>query len=135
MINLAECIDKFANLNVLVIGDAMLDRYLEGIGRGLASEAPVPIVTLMKCTDAPGGAANSAANIAGLGGHPMFLSVVGDDPPATALREELAARGVATDHLLVEVSRRTLVKQRIVASGQMVVRLDQGSTDPLSPEL
>ena len=59
--NLLQLLDAFAGLRVLVIGDVMLDSYLEGAAGGICREAPVPVVTLSNRTDAPGGAANTAA--------------------------------------------------------------------------
>src|SRR5919202_4623340 len=130
MRTLPELVDSFADLSVVVVGEAMLDSYVEGTARGLSPEAPVPIVDLARRTDAPGGAANAAANAARLGADVRFFSVVGADPEADLLRGALSASGVATDGLLASRDRRTLAKQRILSSGQMLVRVDQGSIEP-----
>ncbi|HJT77609.1 MAG TPA: PfkB family carbohydrate kinase, partial [Gemmataceae bacterium] len=129
--NLPQLIDAFAGRSVLVIGEAMLDSYLEGHTGRFCPEAPVPIVALAGRTDLPGGAANAAVNAQALGGRVAFLSVTGDDDHGEALRHALRQRGVSTEHLLVQPGRRTLTKQRVLASGQMLLRLDQGSTEPL----
>jgi D-beta-D-heptose 7-phosphate kinase/D-beta-D-heptose 1-phosphate adenosyltransferase len=125
---LSQIIDEFRGLDVLVIGEAMLDSYLEGTTERLCREAPVPIVAVGGRRDAPGGAANAAVNAAALGARARFLSVVGDDAEARLLRQALARHGVDTDDLLIDPSRRTLSKTRVVASGQLLVRFDQGST-------
>ena len=130
--HLARYIDAFAGLHVLVIGEAMLDSYLEGTTGRLCREAPVPIVALTARRDAPGGGANTAANARALGARVSFLSVAGEDPEGALLRRALADRGVATDGLLADPSRRTLAKNRVVASSQLLVRFDQGSTGPVS---
>ncbi|HEX2089452.1 MAG TPA: D-glycero-beta-D-manno-heptose 1-phosphate adenylyltransferase [Actinomycetota bacterium] len=130
--SLRTIIDSFADIRALVVGEAILDSYLSGPGRGLSREAPVPIVDVSDRTDAPGGAANTAANVRAVGARVTFLSVIGDDPDAMRLKRELQARGIPTDDLVVETGRRTLAKHRLVASGQMIARFDQGTTDPLS---
>src|SRR5947209_7236623 len=126
--NLPQLIDAFAGRGVLVLGEAMLDSYLEGHTGRFCPEAPVPIITLAGRRDLPGGAANTAANAQALGGRVAFLSVTGDDAEGEALRDALRQRGVSTEHLLVQDGRRTLTKQRVLASGQILLRLDQGST-------
>jgi D-beta-D-heptose 7-phosphate kinase / D-beta-D-heptose 1-phosphate adenosyltransferase len=126
---LLDLIDGFAGLNVLVIGEAMLDSYLIGTADRVCREAPVPVVALSERRDVPGGAANVAANVASLGGNPIFLSVIGDDAEGALLRDALEASGVSTETLLIEEGRRTLTKHRLVAASQVLVRFDQGDTD------
>ncbi len=124
-------IDSFSGLHVIVLGEAMLDGYLEGSTSGFCQEAPVPILTLDTRHDAPGGAANTAVNVAHMGGQVSFLSVIGDDAEGATLRRSLEQYGVSTESVLVDPSRRTLSKQRVVASSQILLRLDQGSTGPV----
>lgn len=121
-------IDAFAGLHVLVIGEAMLDAYLIGTTSRVAREAPVPVVAIERREDAPGGAANTAANVASLGAQVSYLSVVGDDQEGRTLRDALAARGVPTDCVLTQVGRQTLAKHRVLAMGQVVARYDTGDT-------
>jgi D-beta-D-heptose 7-phosphate kinase/D-beta-D-heptose 1-phosphate adenosyltransferase len=129
--DLLPLVDAFAKLHVLVVGEAMLDSYLDGCVARFCQEAPVPIVTLSGRQDQPGGAANTAANVQALGASATLLSVVGVDAEAVRLREALATLGVARDQLLAHPSRRTLTKQRVRAASQLLIRLDQGSTEPL----
>ena len=128
--HLPHFVAAFAGLNVAVIGEAMLDSYLEGTTGRLCREAPVPIVALETRRNAPGGAANSAVNARSLGASVRFLSVVGADAEAGWLRDSLEARGIvpAPADLLVDPSRRTLAKHRVVAASQLLVRFDQGTT-------
>ncbi len=130
--DLMQLIKSFAGLKVLVIGEAMLDSYLEGKPGRLCREAPVPIVDLQERKDAPGGAANTAVNIRTLGGQAKFLSVIGDDWEGRLLRDSLEAKGVPTEDLLVQPGRQTLAKHRVIANGQILVRYDQGSTGPVN---
>jgi D-beta-D-heptose 7-phosphate kinase/D-beta-D-heptose 1-phosphate adenosyltransferase len=128
---LLSLLDTFADLHVLVLGEAMLDGYWEGSTGRFCPEAPVPIVTVHRRLDLPGGAANTAANVRSLGAHVTLLSVTGDDTEAAVLRHALNARGVRTDAVLAHPGRRTLTKQRVLAASQLLLRLDHGSTEPL----
>jgi D-beta-D-heptose 7-phosphate kinase/D-beta-D-heptose 1-phosphate adenosyltransferase len=125
-------IDRFAGLSVLVVGEAMLDVYLQGRSQRLCREAPVPIVAVEGRWDAPGGAANTAINARVLGAGVTLLSVVGADDEGRRLRAALEARGVRTEHVLVDPGRRTLTKQRVLAGPHLLVRVDDGSTEPLA---
>jgi D-beta-D-heptose 7-phosphate kinase/D-beta-D-heptose 1-phosphate adenosyltransferase len=125
-------VDSFADLEVVVLGDAMLDTYLEGTSSRLCQEGPVPVVDVEQRRDLPGGAANVAANVAALGARARLLSVVGADREGALVTAELEARGVGTDGLVTAPERQTLARQRIVSGGQLVVRFDQGTTTPSS---
>ncbi len=129
---LPRILDTFPRLDVLVLGDAMLDAYLEGTSGRLCPEAPVPVVDLGARHHVPGGAANTAANARALGARVTLLAVAGEDAEGTALRNALAARGVIVNHLLACPGRRTLAKQRVLAGGHLLLRLDQGDTAALT---
>jgi D-beta-D-heptose 7-phosphate kinase/D-beta-D-heptose 1-phosphate adenosyltransferase len=130
---LSKYLDAYPGLRVLVVGEAMLDSYLEGGSSRLCPEAPVPVVAVSCRRDAAGGAANTAVNLHALGAAVNFLSVTGDDAEGLLLRRCLEQHGVAADHLLTQPSRRTLSKQRVCAGGQILVRFDQGDTSSLNP--
>jgi D-beta-D-heptose 7-phosphate kinase / D-beta-D-heptose 1-phosphate adenosyltransferase len=125
-------VDSFAGLDVVVLGDAMLDTYLEGTSSRLCQEGPVPIVDIDRRRDLPGGAANVAANLAALGARASLLSVVGGDREGELVVAELEGSGVATGGLVTAPERQTLARQRIVSGSQLVVRFDQGTTTPTS---
>jgi D-beta-D-heptose 7-phosphate kinase/D-beta-D-heptose 1-phosphate adenosyltransferase len=128
-------IESFAQRRVLVLGEPMLDGYLQGTSRRLNSEAPVPIVDIQEQTYVPGGAANTAVNLRSLGAQVDFLSVIGDDEDGAHLLRALGERGVSTGYLLQQHGRGTLAKRRIMAGAQMIVRYDQGATGPISAEV
>ncbi|MDC0715662.1 D-glycero-beta-D-manno-heptose 1-phosphate adenylyltransferase [Nannocystis bainbridge] len=130
---LLPVLDAFAGLRTLVIGEAMLDAYLDGHSERLCREAPVPVVDVDARRDVPGGGANTAVNAAALGARVTFLSVVGADDDADRLARSLVALGVCDRGLVRAEGRRTLVKQRILAGGQILLRLDAGSRDGLDP--
>ncbi|MFL5754935.1 MAG: D-glycero-beta-D-manno-heptose 1-phosphate adenylyltransferase [Chloroflexota bacterium] len=122
---------SFRGLRVVVVGEAILDGYLSGAAERLSREAPVPIVALRERVDAPGGAANTAVNLAALGAEVDLLTVVGRDAEGERLTAGLEAAGVSTSHVVRHPDRTTLAKQRVSAAGQMLLRFDSGSTDPL----
>jgi D-beta-D-heptose 7-phosphate kinase/D-beta-D-heptose 1-phosphate adenosyltransferase len=133
--SLARIIEAFGDLELLVIGEAMLDTYLDGGSSRLCREAPVPIVAVERRRDVPGAAANTAANARALGARVRLVSAVGDDAEGQLLQDTLKAVGVATDALVVAPERRTLAKQRVLAHGQLIVRFDQGTTAPVAPDV
>ena len=132
--NLAATIERFADLHVLVLGEAMLDTYLEGTAERLCREAPVPVVQIRDRRDAPGGAANTAANVKRLGARASLVSVVGDDAEGARLRGVLDAAGVSCTHLFSRPRYATIAKNRIVAGSQLLVRFDQGANERLDRE-
>jgi D-beta-D-heptose 7-phosphate kinase/D-beta-D-heptose 1-phosphate adenosyltransferase len=129
---LLDIVNRFEQLRVLVVGDVMLDGYLAGQTHRLCPEAPVPVVDLQHRAAMPGGAANTAANLQALGARTTLVSVMGDDGCGRRLRELLEEQGVDTDPLLTSRLRQTLSKRRILADGQLLARLDEGTIDPIS---
>jgi D-beta-D-heptose 7-phosphate kinase / D-beta-D-heptose 1-phosphate adenosyltransferase len=129
--SLSSVVERFADLKLLVVGDAILDVWMSGRASRLCREAPVPVVTLNDRQEVPGGAANAAANGANLGARVTLLSVLGGDHAGARLRERLVAAGVDVNDLVVQPTRGTLLKQRVVADGQLLVRLDEGDEAPL----
>ena len=119
-----ELIENYWNArHVLVIGDVMLDKYIYGTVERISPEAPVPVVRGSRTIHCPGGAANVAMNIAGLGAKATIIGFVGDDENARALHADLAAAGVGT--ALVRLPDfPTTSKLRIVSSNQQMLRVD-----------
>jgi D-beta-D-heptose 7-phosphate kinase / D-beta-D-heptose 1-phosphate adenosyltransferase len=132
---LVHLIKRFPDLKVAVVGEAMLDAYLEGCTERLCREAPVPVVTLQNRKYVPGGAGNTAVNVHSMGAQVRFLSVVGTDVDGELLVQALESQGVPSDYVLRTGGRQTLSKNRVIATDQMVVRFDQGSTDLLNEDL
>jgi D-beta-D-heptose 7-phosphate kinase / D-beta-D-heptose 1-phosphate adenosyltransferase len=128
-------LEAMAGRRVVVLGEAILDSYLEGRAGALSREAPVPVVGVARRVDAAGGAANTAVNLQALGARVDLLSVVGDDDEGERLRAALTDAGVDGASVLVEAGRRTLAKQRVVAGNQILVRFDTGSTSGLPIQL
>ncbi len=110
---------------VVVVGDAVLDRFIWGQVSRISPEAPVPVVEFSHESRMPGGAANVARNVTALGASTELLGVVGRDAEAKSLRALLAECRTGHDGLLAAGSRPTSVKTRIIAGRQQVVRLDR----------
>ena len=128
-------IENFKNQNVLVIGEAMLDKFLVGHSSRLNREAPVPIVDLDDQNLSAGGASNTAVNIVDLGGNVRFISVIGNDEEGKSLRTVLKESGVPSQSVLVDEGRKTIAKQRVMCGNHMLVRFDKGDTQALSKKM
>ena len=120
-------IKNFNRIKVLIVGDVMLDRYWWGSVSRISPEAPVPVVNLERTSVTAGGAANVAANIAGLGAKPYLVGIIGEDLEAELFPAVLESKKISADYLIKTSSRGTTVKTRIVAHSQQVVRVDQES--------
>jgi rfaE bifunctional protein kinase chain/domain len=118
-----------------VVGDFMLDHYVWGSATRLSPEAPVPVVDYKSETDAVGGAGNVATNLAALGASVLSFGVVGHDPEGSTIRSHLENAGVAAKGLIVDASRITTRKTRIVARQHQIVRVDRERRDPLAKAL
>ena len=115
--------EHLARTRVLVVGDAMLDRYWFGAVERISPEAPVPVVRVNREEERLGGAANVALNVKTLGAGATLLTVVGNDEPARRLRDMLQREGVAT--LLGEDPQLyTIVKLRVIGRSQQLIRVD-----------
>ncbi len=125
-----EIVDR---LNVLVIGDLMLDEYLWGRVERISPEAPVQVVEVRREELRLGGAGNVINNLAALGANVRVCSVLGDDADGHLLRELLAERRVDIDGILLVSGRVTSRKTRVLASNQQIVRIDRETRSEISP--
>ena len=122
---LTSFIDRFPKTRTLVVGDVMLDHYIWGNVSRISPEAPVPVVNVTKENLLLGGATNVVNNIHALGGHVSVCGVIGNDDAGKQLVHLLRVQGIRTDGLIVEHSRPTTIKTRIIAHSQQVVRFDR----------
>jgi D-beta-D-heptose 7-phosphate kinase/D-beta-D-heptose 1-phosphate adenosyltransferase len=129
-----DIIEKIGDHEIAVIGDLMLDEYMWGSVDRISPEAPVPVVNLTRQSSTPGGAANVAGNIQGLGDRPLLIGVVGNDNGAAVLEWLLREKGIGTDGLLYDNQRPTTMKTRIIAHNQQVVRADREVKGDISIE-
>jgi len=130
LVALSALFEQRAPLKILVAGDLLLDRYTIGSTRRISPESPVPVVNVTREEQRPGGAGNVMLNLRGLGANVVALGRVGADPAGEQLQEELRRSGIDTK-LIVTDSIPTPVKQRIMAQGQQLVRVDREVVRPL----
>ncbi len=128
--SLAALVRGFRGRRCLVVGDVMLDVFERGRATRLAPDAPAPVLTGIRTTSSPGGAANVATNLAALGAEVTLLSVIGDDAAGNELLEKLDEDGVGIGDVLQIPGRTTVVKKRLVAGGATLARVDSGDTAP-----
>lgn len=114
---------SFAKINTLVVGDVMLDRYWFGSVDRISPEAPVPVLAVKTEEVRAGGAANVAHNLLALGASCTLLSVVGDDEAGVEIKCIIDGYG-ATTKLTIDPSIKTIVKLRMVAQNQQLLRAD-----------
>jgi len=133
--DLAAAVHRLSRGSVLVVGDAMLDRYVYGTVERISPEAPVPIVRVDRDVAMPGGAGNVVRNLTALGAAVAFVSVVGDDQAGSDLTGLVGGQPGVEPWLLVQSGRTTTVKTRYFASGQQLLRSDQEVRAPISDKL
>ena len=125
--NLHLSLEQLAKARVLVVGDAMLDRYWYGAVDRISPEAPVPVVRVSRTEERMGGAANVASNIVALGAKASLLTVVGDDEASHQLEALVAASGI-TPCFGRDPQLKTTVKLRVIGRQQQLIRLDFENT-------
>jgi D-beta-D-heptose 7-phosphate kinase / D-beta-D-heptose 1-phosphate adenosyltransferase len=121
---LLRLLNAFHQAHVLVLGDVMLDRFVYGTVERISPEAPIPVLSVERTVDMPGGAANVARNVATLGAQVSLVGVAGDDPWASDLITEIEKVATIAAHIVRDPSRPTTLKTRHVADGQQILRSD-----------
>lgn len=116
---------QFSQVQLLVIGDLMLDEFIWGNVDRISPEAPVPVVNVKRQSFMPGGAMNVAANISSLSAKVQIVGVVGDDIHGKLLIEAAQKQKINTESLIKSKSYQTTIKTRVIAHHQQVVRVDR----------
>ena len=137
---LTALVGAMAGQPILVLADLVADRFLSGSPKRVSREAPVVILRLEEETFAPGGGANAIANVAALGGRPLPVGVVGDDPSGHELLTALESAGVEISGIQILPGYRTPTKTRVLGGGvhtikQQIVRFDREDRVELTDEL
>jgi rfaE bifunctional protein kinase chain/domain len=132
----AELIGEIATRNIVVLGDVMLDEFIWGDVTRVSPEAPVPVVDIRHESTHLGGAANVLANLLALGAKASVIGVVGDDSAGERVRNSVRDKSVLQQdgELILDKSRPTTIKTRIIAQNQMVVRADREHRTPVNGE-
>jgi D-glycero-beta-D-manno-heptose-7-phosphate kinase len=118
---------------IAVVGDLMLDRYIWGNVNRISPEAPVPVVDMEQEQARLGGAANVAMNIKSLGGNPLLIGIIGDDNSGRQLSDLMHENKFSTDGIIIDTTRPTTVKTRVIANSQHIVRIDRERKSDISP--
>lgn len=130
--HIREIFRSFSNLNVLIIGDVMVDSYMWGkVGR-ISPEAPVPIVSVTKKERRLGGAANVALNVQALGANPILCSVIGVDYEGMSFLDLLRQQKLSQKGILKSRDRITTVKNRVIGNNYQVVRVDEETEEDIT---
>lgn len=130
-----NAIARFPQVNILVIGDIIIDHFIWGSVSRISPEAPVPVVNVNRENLLLGGAANVLNNIFALGGKASICGVIGQDVMGNHLLELLENAGSPTDGVIRTPDRPTTKKTRIIAQQQQVVRFDREKTGPFPDEI
>ena len=131
----ASILDKVRDCRVVVLGDVMLDEFVWGDVTRISPEAPVPVVDVRRESIHLGGAANVLANLISLGARGTIIGVIGDDAGGKRLSDNLNSLGPGLDSLIIDKSRPSTLKTRIIAHNQLVVRTDRELRTPVSAEI
>jgi rfaE bifunctional protein kinase chain/domain len=131
-----ELLRRASERFIVVYGDVMLDEFVWGDVTRISPEAPVPVVEVRRESVHLGGAANVLANVVALGARASVTGVVGNDRAGEMLRAELKETGMlaSCDTLILDESRPTTLKTRIIAHNQPVVRTDRERRTPVDEE-
>ena len=132
---LKELFEKFNGKKVAVVGDLMLDAYYWGEVKRISPEAPVPVVEIEKQFSRFGGAANVAFNIVKLGAIPIPIGVIGNDQTGIELKELMKEADIGDSGIIIDSSRPTTAKTRVIADNQHIVRIDNESKKSVQPEI
>ncbi|MEY4382685.1 MAG: hypothetical protein RI995_227 [Bacteroidota bacterium] len=135
MLNKDQLFEGIKKLNVLVIGDLMIDAYTWGKVTRISPEAPVPVVNVAKTESRLGGAGNVVMNLVSLGANPFVVSAVGDDARGIELKNLLIQQGVDVSGIVEDASRPTTVKERVLAGSQQLLRIDAETDQLVSPDI
>ena len=127
-----NALTDIGNLNVLVVGDLMIDRYYKGQVSRISPEAPVPIVEWQGQEDRLGGAANVALSVALLGANVNLCGVIGKDYDSESFCRLLEKNNIKNDLILQTANKPTTIKTRVIANKQHLLRLDKESKEPLN---
>lgn len=126
-----QLFEDFSRRKILVLGDVMIDAYLEGKVNRMSPEAPVPIVSFTSQEQRLGGAANVALNLLSLGASVTICSVIGDDNNGKDLQDLMRKQAISVEGLVSSPNRKTTVKTRVIGNNQQLLRVDNEQTNDI----
>lgn len=128
---LEELLAGLQQPRVLIVGDVIMDRYVMGDVSRISPEAPIPVLGARTAELRLGGAGNVAANLRAMGAEVSVVGVVGNDGLGRAMREEFEKEGVECEGLVIDPTRPTIEKTRMISGVQQMLRVDWEDTRPL----
>ncbi|MEZ4924486.1 MAG: PfkB family carbohydrate kinase, partial [Crocinitomicaceae bacterium] len=123
---------SFQGKKIIVLGDVMVDTYIEGSVSRISPEAPVPVVNFKSRSSRLGGAANVALNLKALGADPIICTIIGKDEEADLFLRLVNESQLSPKGIISFDDRITTVKTRVIGNNQQLVRVDSERTDPIS---
>ncbi len=130
----AVIMTRMQDCHIVVIGDVMLDTFVDGSVDRISPEAPIPVLRHQNTRHMPGGASNVARNLAHLGAQVTLIGITGHDGPREMLIDCLAAEPAITPHLIADPTRPTTTKTRFMAKGHQLLRVDDENINPVSAD-
>lgn len=135
MIDLQNTFADFASKKIIIVGDVMVDTYLNGSVSRISPEAPVPVVRFSSKESRLGGAANVALNIKALGAEPLIVSVIGNDEEGDHFLNLLKENNLDDKGIFRSKNHLTTVKTRVIGNNQQLLRIDQEEIKPIHTDL
>lgn len=135
MADLTSIFQHFNSLNVLILGDVMVDEYYVGEVTRISPEAPVPVVSVTGRERRLGGAANVALNVKAMGANPILCAVRGNDSEGEWLYTRIAELGLENQGVVVDVNRPTTIKTRVIGNNKQLLRVDQEDCSEISSKI
>lgn len=129
--NVNQLFEDFSRRKILVLGDVMIDAYLEGKVNRMSPEAPVPIVSFTSQEQRLGGAANVALNLLSFGASVTICSVIGADNNGQDLQDLMRKQSISVEGLVLSPNRKTTVKTRVIGNNQQLLRVDNEQTNDI----
>jgi len=133
-IDVDKLVERFKKTTLLVVGDIMIDEFIWGTVTRISPEAPVPVVAVTRENLLLGGAANVVHNVHSLGGRVLLAGLIGDDRMGEKIKKLLTEQKIDSEGLVVQAGRPTIVKTRVIAHSQQVVRFDRESRESISAQ-
>ncbi len=131
-LELEKIVEKAGRPRVLIVGDLILDRYVSGEVTRISPEAPIPVLTAKSSEERLGGAGNVAANLVAMGAEVDVAGVIGDDGWGKVLRELLAKQGIEAGGCVVDPTRPTILKTRMMSGAHQILRVDNEDARPIT---
>ena len=128
---LLSIVEGLGRPKVVIIGDLIIDRYISGEVTRISPEAPIPVLAVRSSELRLGGAGNVAANLVAMDAAVEVVGIVGDDGHGRDLRQLFEESGIGTDGVVVDASRPTIEKTRMMSGVQQMLRVDWEDARPL----